>query len=256
MALNPPSQYADDTNLAARQRLWEYQAEPFDLVGWVLDLAGVTLGDHVLDVGCGNGRYLWALQEHAIDAVGCDLSFGMLRSVGPHPRLANADVTTLPLRTGGFDVVLAPHMLYHVPDRPAAAAELRRVLHPGGVCIVVTNGQDHLGPLRRLVERSAATPGWAMMAPSAHAFSLENGAAQLETAFATVRIVQPSVAPAVVTDPEVIADYVASVADHYENQVRRPWPEIVQSCRAEASEVIDRDGAFVVPSVVGAFACS
>ena len=117
MALNPPTQYADETKLAARQRLWEHRSEPFDLVSWVLDLAGVTLGDHVLDVGCGNGRYLWGLQEHAIDAVGCDLSFGMLDAVGPHPRLVQADVCSLPLRAGAFDVVLAPHMLYHVPDR-------------------------------------------------------------------------------------------------------------------------------------------
>ena len=256
MAINPPSQYADDANLSARQRLWDHQAEPFDIVEWVLDLAGVGLGAHVLDVGCGNGRYVWALQEHAIDGIGCDLSLGMLRSVGPHPRLVNADVTSLPLRTDAFDVVLAPHMLYHVPDRAAAASELRRVLHPGGCCIVVTNGVEHLAPLRRLVEGSAATPGWSMVAPSASAFSLENGAEQLRSAFDTVRTVRPEVAPAVVRDPEVIADYVASIADHYEHEVRRPWAEIVASCRIQAGEIIDREGSFTVPSVVGAFVCS
>jgi len=34
--------------------------------------------------------------------------------------------------------VLAVHMLYHVPDREAAARELRRVLAPEGVCVAVT----------------------------------------------------------------------------------------------------------------------
>ena len=130
------------------------------------------------------------------------------------------------------------------------------MLHPGGCCIVVTNGADHLGSIRQLVERAVASPGWSMVAPSAQAFSLENGAPQLETAFDTVRTVRPEVAPALVTDPDVVADYVASIHDHYEHEVRRPWPEIVASCRAEAADRIARDGAFVVPSVVGAFVCS
>ena len=31
-----------------------------------------------------------------------------------------------------MDVALAMHMLYHVPDVPAAVAELRRIVKPGG----------------------------------------------------------------------------------------------------------------------------
>ena len=55
VASNPPTQYADDRNLSARQRLWDLQNPRFDLFGWTLDLAGVHTGQVVLDVGCGNG---------------------------------------------------------------------------------------------------------------------------------------------------------------------------------------------------------
>jgi len=41
------------------------------------------------------------------------------------PALLNADVVALPVRDGAFDVVLAVHMLYHVPDREAALHALR-----------------------------------------------------------------------------------------------------------------------------------
>ena len=153
MALNPPGQYAEDRNLRARQRLWQHQSPFFDIASWVVNLAGLSPGLRILDAGCGNGEYLRALAGQPVQAAGCDLSIGMLRSAA-HRALLNADIAALPLRDGTFDVVLAVHMLYHVPDRRAAVHELRRVLAPGGVCIAVTNGAQHLRSLRSLVERS------------------------------------------------------------------------------------------------------
>jgi hypothetical protein len=52
MRINPPSQYADDGNFRARQRLWEHQDPYFDLVAWALDLAAVAPGKRLLDLGC------------------------------------------------------------------------------------------------------------------------------------------------------------------------------------------------------------
>ena len=68
MSLNPPSQYATESNLRARQRLWEQQRPKFDIVGWVLEVAGLgpTTHQRVLDVGCGNGMYLRELKNASI----------------------------------------------------------------------------------------------------------------------------------------------------------------------------------------------
>ena len=68
MTLNSPGQYSDDRNLRARQRLWSYQSPFFDIVGWVLGLAGLSPGVRVLDAGCGNGLYLRGLQERRVRA--------------------------------------------------------------------------------------------------------------------------------------------------------------------------------------------
>ena len=73
MRLNPPGQYADDRNLYARQRLWQHQVPFFNVVGWVLGLAGLAPGMRVLDAGCGNGAYLRALAGYAVRTAGCDL---------------------------------------------------------------------------------------------------------------------------------------------------------------------------------------
>jgi SAM-dependent methyltransferase len=258
MALNPETQYADDRNLRARQRLWERQEPRFDLFGWVLGLAEVAPGQQVLDLGCGNGAYLRALRQREIDAVGCDLSLGMLRAAGEHPRLVNADAARLPFDEAAFDVVLAPHMLYHVPDRTAAAHEMRRVLRAGGVAVAVTNGRGHMRTLRDLVEAAArhGSPGWEMESSSTRTFSLENGRAPLVGAFEDVTVVRAAEAATVaVDDAGMAADYIASVADHYQDEVGRPWAEVVDDVRRAVQAVIDAEGVFTVSADTGAFVC-
>lgn len=256
MTLNPPSQYADDRNLRARQRFWEYQSPFFDIVAWVLDLARLSPGLRALDAGCGNGAYLRGLRDRQVSAVGCDLSMGMLRAVS-HPALVDADVAALPVCDGAVDVVLAVHMLYHVPDRETAIRELRRVLAAGGTCIAVTNGSQHTRALRALIERAAgeATPGW-QMRPATHAFTAENAPAQLGTAFESVTCVRPaSNPPVIIRDAAVATGYVASLADHHQREIARPWDDVAEDVRQQVQAVIDDKGAFVTSGDLAAFVC-
>lgn len=261
-ALNSPTQYRTDANLRARQRLWNHQLPPFDLVSWVLDTAELQAGStpRVLDVGCGNGAYLAQLRARGIDVVGCDLSNGMLAAAAAAARdvpLVNADVACLPFG-GAFDIVIAPHMLYHVSDRQAATSEMRRVLRPGGRCVVVTNGTDHMRLLRSLVETAVrvATPGWEMRDPSTEVFSLENGADQLRTAFRHVTCFYASGdAQVVLTDASIAADYVARTEDRYQPETVRPWSTVVEDVRRAVQRAIDDSGSFVVHGRSGAFVC-
>jgi len=252
--LNPPGQYADGRFLGARQRLWRCQVPAFGFAAWVLDLAQVVPGMRVLDAGCGNGL---CLRARGVDALGCDLSPGMLREAG-HPALVNADVTALPVRDGAFDVVIAAYLLDLVPDRGTAIRELRRALTPGGTCVAVTTGAQHLRSLRDLIQRSGrvGTPGWKIGAPTGTAFTIENAAAQLGVVFQDVTCVRASGAgPVILRDASVAADYVSSLADHYQPQVWRPWPDIAEDVRALVQAVIDTEGAFRTAGDVAAFVC-
>lgn len=257
VVISHPGQYSTDSNLRARQRLWTYLDPPFDLIGWVVDLAGISAGFRVLDVGCGNGGYLSLLLEKGAFAVGSDLSRGML-SASSAPTLVNSDAQAIPFRDSAFDVVLAAHMLYHVPDKKAAVTEMRRVMADGGTCVAVTNGSQHIASLRRLVEAivDQTAPGWRMMDWATRAFSLDCGGETMREAFDSVECVRPPVrGDVVITDANVVADYVASVGTAYEVEVNRSWAEVVEEVRVAVQAVIDRDGAFVTAGDTGAFVC-
>jgi SAM-dependent methyltransferase len=47
------------------------------------------------------------------------------------------DITALDLPAASFDAVLCSHVLEHVPDDAAAMRELRRIVVPGGWCLVM-----------------------------------------------------------------------------------------------------------------------
>jgi SAM-dependent methyltransferase len=226
------------------------------LVPWVLDLARLDGGEAVLDAGCGNGSYLTGLRDrgHRGRVVGLDLSPGMLAAVTVPVPLVVGDVQALPVPDDAVDVALVPHVLHHVPDRQQAAAELRRVVRPGGRCVVVTNGEGNMAGLQALVE-GAAGGGWRWERPAETEFSLENGADQLGTAFDDVERVDLRRA-AVITDPEVVAGYVASVRDHYEDQLPPGrWDAVVAAARRWAASGIGAQGELRLSTAMGAFVC-
>lgn len=213
-------QYRTDVNLAARQSIYAYQEPRIDLVSTVLDLAGLTGAETVVDVGCGNGIYLAGLgrRGHRGRMLGVDLSPGMLaaaRRAAPAAGLTAGDAAALPVADHVADVTLAPHMLYHVPDPAAAAAEFRRVTRPGGRLLVVLNGNDHLAELRELITSTAAAVEFPAEAVAAvydtyRIMTLDAGAELLSGVFSSVRR-HDFIGELRLPGVEPVASYVASM---------------------------------------------
>jgi SAM-dependent methyltransferase len=210
-------QYRTDVNLAARQSIYAFQEPRIDLVSTVLGLAGLTGAETVIDVGCGNGIYLAGLARrgHRGPMIGVDLSPGMLaaaRPGAPAAGLAVGDAAALPVADHRADVSLAPHMLYHVPDPAAAAAEFRRITRPGGQLLVVLNGSDHLTELRELITSTAAACGFPAgpVYDSFRVMTLDGGAELLSRVFTSVRR-HDFTGELGVPGAEPVASYVASM---------------------------------------------
>ncbi|MGY1497646.1 class I SAM-dependent methyltransferase [Streptomyces sp. QTS52] len=252
------SAYASDRDLAARQSLYRWQTPRRDLPGIVVEqLSGVRGSGRVVDVGCGNGKYVQRLREARPDlsALGLDIAPGILATV-PGP-VAVADVTRLPLATGSVDAALALHMLYHVPDIPQAVRELARVVARDGLVIASTNSERDKAELDDLWHRAASDLLGTGQEPARFSigarFSLEKAPGLLGEEFGRVRTIE---LPSTVTvrDPEPVVAYLASYrawADQYDT----PFDATIERARAIVTDRIAREGMFGVNCRAGILVC-
>lgn len=190
-------QYRNADNLNARISLHErFSTNPQGWFAWLWDtLANLPAQAKVLELGSGTGA-LWMACPEQIPAgwsiTISDFSAGMvdaawrnLITLGRGFKFEQIDAQAIPYPEGTFDILLANFMLYHVPDRPRALAEIRRVLRPGGHLVAATAGTNHLKEMGDWFARLDPTLETAAFR---NLFALENGSEQLEPFFGPIEI--------------------------------------------------------------------
>ena len=192
-------QYHDASNLTARGDLHaRFSSNPEPWFRWYWNGISAEPASRFLELGCGPA-WLWVTNGERIPPSWritlSDLSPGMLdearrnlRDVDHMFQFEEVDAQNIPFEDGAFDVVIANHMLYHVPDRGRALHEIRRVIRPGGTLYAATNGQSHMQELRALVQRAAPELElWHGPRPE-KLFPLDRGAEEVGTIFENVEI--------------------------------------------------------------------
>ena len=259
--------YADDSSLNVRYRTHQvYTVDPVDFGRWTLERLWTGTfrpnGERVLDIGCAQAGLLRAMASHHTGwglLAGCDQSPGMIAAghalTDDLPiSLHVSDAQALPLSDQAFDIVMARHMLYHVPDIDRAVSEAARTLRPGGRFLATTNSSHTMPEYWEL--REAAARRFPAMASAENVnarFSLENGRAYLEPYFGQIEVHAlagtlrfPSATPFV--------EYFASTRaltmrpDHTDAE----WRAVVDFVRAEAERIIGRKGRLDVAKLTGA----
>lgn len=118
-----------------------------ELLPWALD--GLDLGGDVLEVGPGPGLTTDVLRRLVprLTAVEADERLAAElgeRLAGANVEVIHGDGTRLPFAAGRFTAATMFTMLHHVPSaalQDTLLAEVRRVLHPGGI-LVGTDSMD------------------------------------------------------------------------------------------------------------------
>lgn len=242
-------QYADDARLALRQATHRrYSERPDNTPEWVLGLLSPGAGDLVLDAGAGNGAYHPALRSLRVRIVAVEREMGMIRSVSERAASYVAgDVTALPLPTGAIDHSMANHMLYHVPDIPAALTELARVTRPGGRVALTTNGDRRESPLQRLHERAAQELGIdADVAIATDRFGDQN-LGQVRRVFPDAAMLSQVNALVFPTAEPVLAYYASGPVDSVREPTADARRELVTRVDELVRQLIAADGEFRIP---------
>jgi demethylmenaquinone methyltransferase/2-methoxy-6-polyprenyl-1,4-benzoquinol methylase/phosphoethanolamine N-methyltransferase len=135
----------------------------------ILSLAQLKAGDAVLDVGCGSGQLTLAAQGRVGaggQAYGIDPSPEMIAvsqrnaaRAGSPARFQVGVVESIPYPESTFDVVMSRLVMHHLPGdlKQRGLAEMRRVLRPGGICLVV-DFEPPKTPFMRMVVENHLSP--------------------------------------------------------------------------------------------------
>ena len=236
-------QYRDSSRLTARVNLHaRYSTNPIGWPVWIFDKLDLRSGERVLEVGCGPG-WLWRGNLERVPSgctiVASDFSYGMASEAKEHLgglEVLSADAQALPFDDASFDVLVANHMLYHVPDLDAALSEFARVLRPSGRLFAAANGGDHFHEVRDILGTH-----WRYI----DVFGLESGPDRIASYFDDVAVERYDDA---IESPEAdpVVAYVLSMTTFWNLDDDR-----IADFRRQIDEEIARNGVFHISKDAG-----
>jgi len=247
-------QYRTTKNLEARIRLHElYSTNQEDWVSFVQDQIKESGSSSILEVGCGSGN-LWKkntdMNLPIKRLILSDFSFGMLKGfsfTNKNSKVENFsanDVQFLPFPDETFDLVVANHMLYHVPDIDLALDEISRVLTPNGVLFAATNGESHMQELDFLMNKYV--PEALVIYKISTKFSLENARSFLDKHFKEIKLI-PYAGMLVIPEVEPIMNYIISIWGNFISDLQ------LKSIQDEIESIIKTQKNFIIHKSTGLF---
>lgn len=252
---NLKKQYGDDKGLSLRTQFHtKNSTNKQGFFPWLFEQYRFFPHCRILELGCGNGAQ-WDGRIEALPE-GCrltlsDFSDGMVEAArvkysGFHGvSFQHVDIQNIPFPDVSFDIVIANHMLYHVPDLTGALSEVRRVLATGGLFYCATNGTGGMQPY--LHQAIAALHPETKAFVTAFPFNLQNGA-ELLTPFFEQTERRDYIDSLSITKTQDLMDWMTSVLSI------SGFPESDLEGMYDYFEAIrEREGSIVIPKEAGLF---
>jgi ubiquinone/menaquinone biosynthesis C-methylase UbiE len=258
-------QYNDSSNYNERIYLhYKFGTKKYPWPLWVFDNIKNEKNLKVLELGSGNGL-LWRLNAHRIPdnwhITASDFSDGMLQDT--KKSIGNSidnicyeviDAENIPYDDNYYDIIIANHMLYHVPNKRKALAEIRRVLKRDGIFYASTMRSNYMKEMIELIKDYRAKPHDRHETnPLIANFSIENGKEQLKDYFNEIalKIYENSL---IINEAEPFINFIYSCNGINEKKVILEKDErgvFLEFLKAK----IKKTGDIVIPTDCGLFIC-
>lgn len=116
-----------------------YSVNKYGFLNWIFDQYEIKDGFNILEAGSGTGK-IWDERKlsNNVKITLTDFSQLMIEKCSELLRknsmfsFQQMDLQAIPFADESFDIVIANHMLYHVPDMEKGLREAYRVLKKGG----------------------------------------------------------------------------------------------------------------------------
>jgi ubiquinone/menaquinone biosynthesis C-methylase UbiE/DNA-binding transcriptional MerR regulator len=251
-------QYLNGVRLQARIQLYDtFSINPLGWHRWFFEQ--LVKGHHlkILELGCGNAA-LWCRNKERIpeswSITLTDVSSGMLEEarinledLRARFQFLVADAQSIPFHDQEYDIVIANHMLYHVPDIPQAVSEMYRILKPNGLLYVSTMSKQHLQEFEEIAH--SFDPKLRVMDPVMERFHLDNGEGILSEWFKEVSLIRYE-DHMLVTETQPLIDYMTSTPMNAREHL---VGSTLNKFRAFLMEKIDREGSIYITKDSGFF---
>ena len=258
-------QYANSAKFNARIQLHaQCSTNKYPWPLWVFDQFEKKPNLKILELGCGTGL-LWQVNGPRIpgdwEITVSDFSEGMLQqtrqnlqSLRNQFHYALIDAETIPFSDEPFDIVIANHMLYHVPNLNQALFEIGRVLKPDGTLYASTIGANNMREMKQLLYQFLQNHSYEEALGSVETkFSLDNGKDILKSYFQDIRIIgyENSLS---ITEPKLLVDYILSCNG------LKPGVEVLPEYRTKeflgyVENLMNVNGQILITTESGMFIC-
>ncbi len=190
-------QYKNTENFNLRTKLHSYNTNKTDWNNWCFNQMKFPSKARILELGCGTGE-LWLKNKESVNSEWnitlSDFSASMLQNAKEKLEqieqdfiYKEIDAQNIPYEDESFDVVIARHMLYLVPDIEKVLSEIKRVLAKDGIFYATTNSCETMNELNNLIEKFNSALGLHNNG-MCDRFQLEDGQALLEKYFSKVNV--------------------------------------------------------------------
>lgn len=137
------SELYEDENFAKQQEELAATADMVVQRQAILSLLDLRTGEHVIDIGSGNGALVRDMLElvgnngHACGVDNSDIMTGLANKICPEATFLKGEATSLPVDDATYDVLTTSQLLCFVGDVPGALGEFYRILKPGGRMLIL-----------------------------------------------------------------------------------------------------------------------